>query len=947
MERNDSQKGDEISIDFSKIASWFSRKEQHKDHKKQTGHTKSDDDMTLDLSKVWAFLVRHKLVLLMLIPLVLSTSIRMQGAELPITDTWATDNIYNFIRQDISNALVTQYPNLPDTNRKKLINDQLVQAIDQNQYVIQTGQYRGQTLNIEQEIERSSASIKQMFQYDVNGESYPYMPDIDPYTYLRYAENYLETGQIADEYRNGNPIDNKQMAPLGKGIYHTYHPHVMAYTYNVLRIFNPDITTMQAVGYLPVIVVAFSIILLFLLLYIIGAGHVGALFGTIYFATNSALLGRTIWGHADTDVYNVFFPLLIVTMFSLVYYFKSFRTRAIFLVLTALTTAAYSVFWAGWWYIFDFIIGASGLSLLYVVGLTVYRKRNWSAVRKDKRVRDLATIVVSYFILTAIAFWIITGSPFVLIDAALKQPLGFTQIKAATQTTLWPNVYTTVAELNPGSFGDIVSSTGGTFYFYAALVGALLTLGNKDNKGNRNIKYALLLLLWFFGTIYASTKGIRFTFLLVPAVAVGLGYLAGKFYTFMTGRFSTWFKLPSKAVAAFAIIFLVFLLWIPGSYGEQTLVQKAYRTASHDLPLVNDGWYNTLTAIKADSEEDAIITSWWDFGHHFKYFSGRRVTFDGASQNQPMAHWVGKMFSVDDEQEAIGILRMLDCGSREAFRAINREEPNFHTTARIVNDIITLPRNEAEAYLRDEGFSEYNVSQFLKLTHCIPPEAYVIASGDMIGKSGVWAHFGHWSFERAHAWLLSRSNTPRDEAIQTLIDEASMNRSDAARLYDEALNILSEEDGNSWISPWPSYSQGTIGCSKQADLVVCNNVVYNTSSQTSFVMTPSGEVAPPVFTTLLNNTVVTQRNPESDVPFGVVLVPQGSGYYAVASSPELAPSIFTRAYYFEGKPLEYMDLFKKETGIGGQLIYTYKVNWTKYMNDIGEFDRGEVVGETA
>ena len=38
-----------------------------------------------------------------------------------------------------------------------------------------------------------------------------------------------------------------------------------------------------------------------------------------------------------------------------------------------------------------------------------------------------------------------------------------------------------------------------------------------------DIKYAIFLIVWFIATTYASTKGVRFTMLLVPAFAIGFG----------------------------------------------------------------------------------------------------------------------------------------------------------------------------------------------------------------------------------------------------------------------------------------------------------------------------------------------------------------------------------------------------------------------------------------
>ena len=79
---------------------------------------------------------------------------------------------------------------------------------------------------------------------------------------------------------------------------------------------------------------------------------------------------------------------------------------------------------------------------------------------------------------------------------------------------------------------------------------------------------------------------------------------------------------------------------------------------------MNDEWVDGLTKIK-DTSEDAIITSWWDFGHIFTALSHRRVTFDGGDQGERI-HWVGKALATENENESVGILRMLNCGQEQA-----------------------------------------------------------------------------------------------------------------------------------------------------------------------------------------------------------------------------------------------------------------------------------------
>src|SRR3989338_2834434 len=234
--------------------------------------------------------------------------------------------------------------------------------------------------------------------------------------------------------------------------------------------------------------------------------------------------------------------------------------------------------------------------------------------------------------------------------------------------------------------------------------------------------------------------GVRFSLLLVPAFSIVFGIALGFIYKYLSRLIITEFKI-NKVIVKTTVIIILGLLII-GPWASSKAI------ARNSIPMVNDAWFNSLTKIKVESKPDAIINSWWDFGHWFKFWGDRAVTFDGTSQNTPPAHWVGKVLLTDDEKLAVGILRMLDCGSREGFIAISKLTNDDAEAIDIMYDIMPLSREEARKALEDK-FKEEDAEKILNLTHCNPPEDYFITSEDMVGKSGVWAHFGSWDFDRA------------------------------------------------------------------------------------------------------------------------------------------------------------------------------------------------------
>jgi len=64
------------------------------------------------------------------------------------------------------------------------------------------------------------------------------------------------------------------------------------------------------------------------------------------------------------------------------------------------------------------------------------------------------------------------------------------------------------------------------------------------------------------------------------------------------------------------------------------------------------------------------------------------VTFDGGMQNVPQAHWIGHVLLTEDEEEAMGILRMLDCGANTAFEKLNEKLDKPYNSVKILYEIL-------------------------------------------------------------------------------------------------------------------------------------------------------------------------------------------------------------------------------------------------------------------
>jgi len=922
-----SKKEDDLAIDFSgigrKIGSLFKagsktesrvRKEKPSHNEPHAGphetHAKkSDDEISLDLRKAGSFIVKHRTVFLLLIPLFIAIFFRAYPIYLPITDEWAKSSVDRYYKAQITDQINQQYPNLPAENKEVIANENLEKLITERKDV-----YR-------QQISQVSQTFKAQFQ-DETGQTY--ILDIDPWHWYRYTKNIVDHGYPGDYIReDGVMMDNHMVAPLGNKVGKELHPYFGAYLHMFLRLFNSNISVMTSFFMLPLVLSIIMVIPAFFIGRKIG-GDLGGLFTSILLATNPSLLARTTAGVPDTDAYTILFPLIIVWLFYEALDSTERKNAIIYSVIAAFFVAVFSATWYGWWYIFDFLIGVTVIYLIYLVLVQKESLKDALDIQGKKNVIFLS--LVCFFVCSMVLVPIFTTTS--NFSSVFTQPISFISIKQSANPSLWPNVFTTVAELNEASLSQVIQSLGGKMLFAISLLGILLILVTK-NEGKSNAKYATLLVIWFLATIYASTKGIRFVNLLVPAFSLAVGAAVGISFRYLSRWIVNELNV-NKMICNFVLaLLMIMILIVP--------IKTAQATAKGQVPLISDGWYNALTKIRTNSTQDAIVNSWWDFGHWFKAVTDRAVTFDGASQNRPQAHWVGHVLLTDNEDQAIGILRMLDCGANTAFDVLNNQTNNMHLSIDIVYSVIVLDKEDARAVLEKNGIPEDKIEEVLKYTHCSPPEDYFITSEDMVGKAGVWAHFGSWDFEKAKIWTEFRKKSS-EEAVALMMKEFNYSEEKAQNTYYEVQSITDEKEANNWISPWPGYA-GVTSCQQIKSNNGSIQCVFNIGNQMApfqvdiermeaSIETTTGQVRPSSMVYVdKNDNFVEKKYANNTLPYSLGIVKKGDGYQAIMMSPQLAASMFTRLFYFDGAGLKHFDKFDHEVDISGQNIIVWKVDW--------------------
>ncbi len=1052
MEDAEQKKDEEAEIDFSKITNLFKKKKsdektpspaaEETENKKiisAEGEERKDEDESIDLRKTFSgikgifkavksggdntsgseeevdiksaigFISKHYLTLLLILGVLVSVglgfSIRMQSGNLGFTDAWAINSIDSTISSDVSSSISQTYPNLPDKNRQMLVAEELDKTRTAGVYTFKTGQYAGQTINIEEQVIGTSNQFKTFFQ-DENGKNY--MPDIDPYYWWRYARNIVEYGRIGDEVKDGLQWDNHQFAPVGRpiGPQDKFYPQAIVAFYTFGKVFGGN-DLARTLMFLPVFLSALTTLIVFLIARRI-AGNVAAFFAATMVGVHASLVGRTMFGHADSDALIVFLSVLVLWLFIEAFTAKKLKLKISLAALAGFSTGIYALSWGGWWWIFDLILAASvgtlAAFLVYEISIGLNKGLSGKAfimnAIKLPASRKAIITIVAYF-LSAGFFISIFSSVSTFITTPLVS-IGFRAIKTPVVDTASPNVLRTVAELNEGTVMQGINQIGNGLFMVAVAGIALIILRaviealkkEKDNdKMLRDVFYATVLSLWFAITLYSVTKGIRFTLMIVPTFSIAFGVLFGMAANYPAKWLSKEFKINKFAITAALFIFLFFAF--PGIginfrngyliilflalasaaiYGgyvlgrnlktdrattmliafliisavslpllanvrmfSSSVVDTARGTVNSDIPLINDAWYNALASIKENSKEDAIITSWWDFGHHFKALADRPVTFDGTTQSSPEAHWVGRLFMTDDEHEAIGILRMLDCGAYTGTDEIRKVTGDSVKAVILTKKIIMLERDGAKATLTSEGFTDEQAENVLKLTHCDPPEAFVIASEDMIGKSGVWAHFGGWNYTKADIVKATRG-MKRDEAVNYMEEKFAMTKEEANDIFLQIQGLTSDSATDAWISQWPGISGGVESCSESDGLIRCNDgLIVNVTTYDAFYSTTQGNLHPiSIVYPTADGKVVEKRFENNTIPqdLSVLIFPSGNGYGRVVASPQLINSMFIRMFYLKGQGLTHFKLLTRQTGFTGTDIWVWQADWQGRQENI-------------
>jgi len=815
------------------------------------------------------------------------------------------------------------------------------------------------------------------------GQRYAYLGGYDSYMWLRAARNVIRHGSPCDSIVDGECRDDYTLAPVG--IRARY-----ASLFQVTAIANAHRVLSWLVPGLPLSVSAFFVSVLVGVLGTIPAFYLGNRFGGTIGGTLCAILvGLDVtvlyrsFG-ADNDVWNVVLPLFQIWAVVEAIYAESRVRRWSCLFAAVLATGLHAASWSGW--VFSAAIVLMGLS---VNALLLVARRFLHGDGGGGRAMTSILLVVAYLVGASLVGSLAGSSdgPAAAVVRIASKAVGIAANEAPAEvrdqrSLIWPDMFGTVGELRAPSLSGIAASMAGPVYFFVSWLGLILLMLPRKRwqpwhfailiGGNFLYRYLMtqanaspwvlatllliplvvglgayladrhrpvedqgagaVIILWFLGALVMAHRGTRFLLLLAPPLAVLFGVAAGRLYEWVARQ-----PVASPAwVRGGVFVALLATVWPPVSRGIE--MGRGY------LPVMNDGWHAAMVRLRDATAADSIVDTWWDYGYFTKYYAERRVLADGGTLRAHVHYWFARALLATDEMEALGILRMLNCGS-DAFPEPEGELGAFGKLRaagvpeaiayRSILAVAPLDRGHAERYLRGIGMSAEAVADVLGSTHCTPPPGYLLLPQQMVVALG-WQHAGSWSF--VDAYVARRHGSVSDaDLAREVVARFAIDRASAAAAVERVA------EGRPSRGRRLRFATRTwVDCSGDARLACAASAVLQGGDKVRAVRM---SIDDPMSVRL---SLLRNDGEETDVKPSLVVIAEEGGTRrfdlgdehgdapgvlmdlvrrrVLVASPELLDSLFTQLVFLDGRYLDRFEKFDDRSGAGGR-ITTWRIRW--------------------
>ena len=557
--------------------------------------------------------------------------------------------------------------------------------------------------------------------------------EFDPFFNFRATEYIVENGLT--EYFEWH--DDKSWYPQGRDISKSSQVMLHATTAITYQIFGSNLSLYDYTILFPAIVGSLTVVVIFGLVRLF-AGTIAGLIASLLFAVSFPILLRGTIGWFKSEPLGIFYGLLGLYLFLSAIQSKNKKIAALKIIFGGITLSFGMASWGGNQFFIipiglfiltlpflkkdhkfllwsiplfvgvfllitgsferpgpNFVFGLGGISLMiptmFLIGSIFIQK-----ISKDEnKIRN------SLFLFLSI---IIIGSFLIIIneESNLLSLPSFRYLNALNPflTTTDPLV-DSVAE-HASVSADISFLLHSVWMIFAG-IGIWIILSRKISQTKTFVKNDMTVFLLIFGItgVYVSSTFIRLevfaSISLIMLSSVGLSILTKKIFSV---NFSGKTKYPIKISYVVLIIFLFSLpLIFPTNYNW---------VSAHDSPPIifngatsnppSNDWLETLTWIKLNTPENAVIASWWDYGYWITTLSDRTTIVDNAT------------LSTKQIQKMAQMLMSTPDNSWNILKEMNADYVVIFLSAQKINDNV-----EDKLYILTQGGDESKAPWFAQI----------------------------------------------------------------------------------------------------------------------------------------------------------------------------------------------------------------------------------------
>ena len=354
---------------------------------------------------------------------------------------------------------------------------------------------------------------------------------------------------------------------------------------------------------------------------------------------SQSILVRTSIGRVDTDLLNIGFLYLILTLMYL-----ALRARNVKVSFLLISLSGFSNFLFCWWY------QKPGFLIPFLLTIIVINYYYKTTIKNN--------------ILHILLFTLFSGPLFALKSISnllpFIQQVFFPPNKDVTSNALFfPDTWNTVTELQKLNLQDYIKLISGQGPEWVTIVGSIGFLLFVISNYRKSLILIIPLIFAFLGFFEAK----RFIIYALPLFWFGFGFATLSFSRYALSliplfSFSYKSKTFQSLFSAMIIILLLGFNWINSIASCENSsfwnCNPKYVPQPSFSSSISKG-FSSLS--KLNDNLDGVAITWWDYGYWLGFLSKLNTIHDGGSHRSTKTYLIAKSLTTDNQQETYNILQ--------------------------------------------------------------------------------------------------------------------------------------------------------------------------------------------------------------------------------------------------------------------------------------------------